>query len=488
MTNFTDQFKEGDYITFFTKYTQSDFEKFANISGDLNKLHHDMEYASASKYKEPILPLHLSAAPLSRIAGMYMPGLPSLYLGHQINALKPIFYNKKINYHAKIISINENFKILTIRVLIVQDSNICIVAKMRVQARYSSWPDQKIDIDFKNSKDRSYALITGATGEIGKAISRRLAACNFNLCLHARDQNKLDLLINELSKYKCNIKFVISDLKEEEGREKLKRIIKELDTDLSSVIHCASSPAKSSLKELLNTNYLCLKDIVNSSLRGFLKRQNGRIIFLSTIYLAKPIIDFEDYISIKSMSTAYLSSLNNFYSNYDISYKSILPSVVDSPFSKDAGDIDKLLPEEVAEQIENMIIDSNNECLLQELNGIKKGLYGFIENKKNFLSTESESNIKSFSDQNSKLTKLLKNNQDKYLKLKNILKSSLLLPDDADVENLAYGYTPSWDSLAQLQIIAEFESVFNTHLNSKQLETINSYSAFAKLIEDLDHK
>ena len=135
-----------------------------------------------------------------------------------------------------------------------------------------------------------------------------------------------------------------------------------------------------------------------------------------------------------------------------------------------------------------MIIDSNNECLLQELNGIKKGLYGFFENKKNYLSKANVSNIQSFSEQNSQLTESLKNNQDKYLKLKNILKSSLLLPENADVENSAYGFTPSWDSLAQLQIIAEFESVFNTHLNSKQLETINSYSAFAKLIDDLDHK
>ncbi len=486
MTNFNDQFKEGDYITFSTKYNQNDFEKFSNLSGDFNKLHHDIEYSSLTKYKEPILPLHLSISPLSRIAGMYMPGLSSLYLGHQINALKPIFYNKTINYHAKIISINKIFKILTIRVLIVQDSNICIVAKMKVQARNESWPDPKSDIEFKNSSDQSYALITGSTGEIGKAISHRLASSNYNLCLHARDQKRLNLLIESLSKYKCKIKSIVCDLKEEEDREKLKETIRELGTDLSTVIHCASSPAKSNLKELLDTNYQCLKDIVNSSLQGFLMRQEGRIIFLSTIYLAKPIINFEDYISIKSMSTAYLSSLNNFYSNYDILYKSILPAVVDTPFSKDAGEIDKLIPEEVAEQIENMIRDSSNECFLQEITGIKKGLYGFIEKNINHLSNDNENNIQEFQKNISELPRSVKNKSNNYLKLNNIFKTCLLLPENVEIEKLTYGSTPSWDSLAQLQIIAEFESVFNIRLNSRQLETTNSYLAFAKLIDELN--
>ena len=131
------QFKDfsvGDYINFDETYNSKDFDKFSAISGDENSLHHDYEYSKETEFREPIVPLHLSIAPFSRIAGMYMPGLPSLYLGHKISALRPVFYNQKTNYSAKIISINSEYKILTIKVLISQNNIIKVIGTLTVKS------------------------------------------------------------------------------------------------------------------------------------------------------------------------------------------------------------------------------------------------------------------------------------------------------------------------------------------------------------------
>ena len=57
-----------------------------------------------------------------------------------------------------------------------------------------------------------------------------------------------------------------------------------------------------------------------------------------------------------------------------------------------------------------------------------------------------------------------------------------MLPEDYDIENAGYGITPSWDSLAQLQIVAEFESIYDLRLSSLQIEKANSYKELLSII------
>ena len=54
-----EQFSVGDAISFEKKFQLEDFKKFAEISGDLNPLHHDAEYAAVYGNKQTIVPLHL---------------------------------------------------------------------------------------------------------------------------------------------------------------------------------------------------------------------------------------------------------------------------------------------------------------------------------------------------------------------------------------------------------------------------------------------
>ena len=77
--NFSEQLV-GDIAIFKQKFDLSDFESFVSLSRDSNLLHHDLDYAQKSGYPSPIVPIHLTSLPLSRIAGCIFPGKSSLYL------------------------------------------------------------------------------------------------------------------------------------------------------------------------------------------------------------------------------------------------------------------------------------------------------------------------------------------------------------------------------------------------------------------------
>ncbi|SVD93610.1 uncharacterized protein METZ01_LOCUS446464, partial [marine metagenome] len=96
-----EDFNIGEIYVFKKTFSQRDFEKFSSLSGDTNPLHHDERYVENTRYKKTIVPLHLAASPLSTIAGVVFPGNRSLYLGHELKALKPIPYDVELTYSAK---------------------------------------------------------------------------------------------------------------------------------------------------------------------------------------------------------------------------------------------------------------------------------------------------------------------------------------------------------------------------------------------------
>ena len=162
-----DDFSVGDYTYFEKSFTFEDYKKFELLSGDSNPLHSNEDYAKLTKYSKNIIPLHLTISPFTAIAGMCFPGKPSLYLGHEIQALKPVYYDEKLVYSAKVTSINQSSRVLTLRVLVLRSDEIVVDAEMRVQSLEQTWSSYKNKFKIYSNDTKGYAVVTGATGEIG---------------------------------------------------------------------------------------------------------------------------------------------------------------------------------------------------------------------------------------------------------------------------------------------------------------------------------
>ncbi len=96
--------------------TEEMVNAFCKITGDINPLHNDLEFANKKGYEEKVVYGMLTSSFLSTLAGVYLPGKYSLI--HEVNIIfkKPVFISDSpLEIQGTVIDINEAFKQFTIR-------------------------------------------------------------------------------------------------------------------------------------------------------------------------------------------------------------------------------------------------------------------------------------------------------------------------------------------------------------------------------------
>ena len=102
--------------------------KFAKISGDYNPLHINDEFAKKTKFKKRVCHGMLLSSFFSKLVGMYIPGLHSLYLSQTLYFENPCFIDDQIIISGKIKNKSESTKIITLDVSIHNQLNQCLVS------------------------------------------------------------------------------------------------------------------------------------------------------------------------------------------------------------------------------------------------------------------------------------------------------------------------------------------------------------------------
>jgi 3-hydroxybutyryl-CoA dehydratase len=70
--------------------TEAEIAAFAEISGDKNPVHLDAQYAAGTMFKERIAHGMLSAAYISAVFGMKLPGPGAIYISQTLNFKAPV--------------------------------------------------------------------------------------------------------------------------------------------------------------------------------------------------------------------------------------------------------------------------------------------------------------------------------------------------------------------------------------------------------------
>ena len=147
-----------------------------------------------------------------------------------------------------------------------------------------------------------YALITGASGGMGKAIAYQLAKEGVNLILTDINTRKLEQIKNELSKEGIIIEYISADLTQKEKQKQLIQFISSSLTRLDILIHSAGSILQSSvvdttdekLEELFKIN-LFVPFLLTRELLPLLKSSKGQIIFINSSAVQRPIPNISHY-------------------------------------------------------------------------------------------------------------------------------------------------------------------------------------------------
>lgn len=106
---------EGTEFSFERLITDNDVEEFAKLTGDINPLHLDPEFAYNTRFKHRVIHGMLAASFFSTLIGMYLPKKKNLYLSQTLDFKKPIAPNTLVKVKGKIIRSHKFGDILVIQ-------------------------------------------------------------------------------------------------------------------------------------------------------------------------------------------------------------------------------------------------------------------------------------------------------------------------------------------------------------------------------------
>lgn len=466
-----DSFAVGDVTIFERSFSPEDFTAFSRLSGDANPLHHDEAHARGTSFGRPIVPLHLTLAPLSSVAGMVFPGEPSLYLSHEVRAAQPVYYGETLRYSARIQAVNTTHRVLTLRVLALRETEIVLDAEMRVQATADHWRSEA-SFAILRTAEPGRAVVTGASGAIGGAVAVALASRGWALLLQDRgDGPRRQSLRAMLERLGADAEFVSADLTTESGRTALAAAAA-ARSDVEAVIHAASPGLQAPLDQLVAVNYSAFKDLAAATLPAMLARQKGRLLLIGSTAMLCSLPGWEDYTAAKTMAGGLAAGLDGRFSSFGVRGLVLMPGYVVTPFSDEVrGTAPALLPQEVAAMVTAMVEAPDAAAVVLDVGQLASGKFGFSPAQNTRVVDQGTTTtvtaplpvaVTSFSD---------------LAAVADIVRRVLRLSQTTVLSGGGVGLTSGWDSLRQIEIILALEAGLKIQFTSAELADLGRFDA-----------
>ncbi|NWF96009.1 MAG: MaoC family dehydratase [Candidatus Thorarchaeota archaeon] len=94
--------------------TDEDIRKFGELSGDFNPLHFNHEWAETTMFKGRIAHGILTAAYISAVIGMKLPGAGTIYLGQSMKFRRPVRIGDTITAHVEVVAKDDERQRITL--------------------------------------------------------------------------------------------------------------------------------------------------------------------------------------------------------------------------------------------------------------------------------------------------------------------------------------------------------------------------------------
>ncbi len=197
--------------------------------------------------------------------------------------------------------------------------------------------------------DARWAVITGASSGIGRALALEFAAGGFNVVLTGRDRNALDGVAAECARLKAATHVVAADLSEPGGVDPLvgalaaaRRRYEVLVNNAGFGIHgdFASSPIDDNLG-LVNLQVHAALRLTRTLLPGMIRRGSGRILNVASVYSFAPVPLQSVYAASKAFLLSFSQSLGNELAGTGVTVTCFCPGVTRTAFRSRAGIAEK---------------------------------------------------------------------------------------------------------------------------------------------------
>lgn len=192
----------------------------------------------------------------------------------------------------------------------------------------------------------NWAVVTGASSGIGKALAFRFAAERFNLLLTGRSEPALKGVAAECStKYGVETEIIAADLS---CTDDLRRLIGEIESkprpyqvlvnNAGFGIHgdFASTDIDENIR-LVEVQLAAAMRLTRTVLPGMIERRNGRILNVASVYSFSPVPFQSVYAACKSFLLSFSSSLQSELQGSGVTVTVFCPGVTQTEFRSRAG-------------------------------------------------------------------------------------------------------------------------------------------------------
>jgi len=101
-----EDFEVGQHVSFTKTFTEDDMARFIEITGDVNPLHVDEEFARTTQFGRRVLQGMLTASIFSTMVGMLLPGSGAIYRSQTLRFLLPVYLGETVTAHFVVRSID----------------------------------------------------------------------------------------------------------------------------------------------------------------------------------------------------------------------------------------------------------------------------------------------------------------------------------------------------------------------------------------------
>ncbi len=197
-----------------------------------------------------------------------------------------------------------------------------------------------------NSSNKLWALVTGASMGIGRAIAIEFAARGYSIVAVSRDQDALESLAKECrERYQVEVDPIVLDLAETSAGENLIKRIRSKGHEIDVLVNNAGfgvhgeflSTDLSKELEMVHIQADLTIELTKTFLPEMVKRRRGGILNVGSVYSFSPVPYQAIYGATKAFLLSFAEAIRSEITGSGVTISSLCPGITQTEFRKRAG-------------------------------------------------------------------------------------------------------------------------------------------------------
>ena len=498
--------KPGMFACFSKTIGPADVAAYTATIGDISPLHVDVDYGVATGFGGNLVHGMFTSSLFSTLVGVFLPGRNALLGSVNLDFVRPVPVGSRVIVTASVVSILPDGDGFKLRLLACVDGSICVRGEALVNVRPEAEggnAEREVDLEEVwegRPDDLGAALVTGATGLIGRELCLKLAGAGWRIGVHYhQNRQKARELLDAIEQAGSSGCLVQCDLAGQS--DDIRKIVVDCRDQIGPMgllVHAACptftpggwlQPAIDS--SLIQVQLHGLRAMLPEVLPDMLRAQYGHILAVTSDAVHPPYLPgWQDYVAAKYALQGMMGALAAEYDGSGLCIGCISPGALrgDSSLLKHPDDATVralrqrwplgILPSTLADAVLNLV-DKQDAFPNGSVLAFQGVASPHVQPRALLSPTETPAAVPDLpaevAQDEAKDTDPVVLTRPNSLseQLRDVFQKVLHTEDRADLEHAVLGKWPGWDSLNHLKLLMEVEKTFTTTL--KRPEELYSF-------------